>query len=443
MQKRHLAKLCSFILACLILVGCLSGCAAKKDPVTWLVPTSAEQLKSYQALFARFTEETGIESEVIGSEYSQIYPKLQTMIASKAVPEVHAYGTEFVPWAARGAMTPMDSYIEENNFDMSRFNQNMVESLQWKGEQYEIPLGMGTCVLFYNKALFEEAGVEEPTHDWGDGSWTMEAFLETAQKLTLDSRGRNALDPNFDEENIVQFGIGGMQTYWFYPWYFGGDWTDPEVTKFTGNEPEAIEAMQFIADLSNKYHVMPTAEQSQAMSAGGNLFLTGRVAMSVEGSWDCVTFEQADFEWDIACTPMGKQHSIVLFTDGIGIGANCNNLEGGWELMEWIFNDHENYMEMLDAMYAMMTIPAMTDATDEVKDILAQRYPGVDINVMFDAAEQEDACPVYMRYHENFTQMDEILRQEAIDPISTGEISAEEALNAVADDIQKLIDDIQ
>ena len=91
----------------------------------------------------------------------------------------------------------------------------------------------------------------------------------------------------------------------------------------------------------------------------------------------------------------------------------------------------------------MMTIPAMTDATDEVKDILAQRYPGVDINVMFDAAEQEDACPVYMRYHENFTQMDEILRQEAIDPISTGEISAEEALNAVADDIQKLIDDIQ
>lgn len=418
--------------------GCGSG-EEENNKVTWLASSNAEQLKGYQAMMEEFGEDTGLDASVIGVENGQMYAKMQSLIAANQTPELNSWGTEFVPWAARGAMTPLDEYIEEDEFDTSIFSENMYEALSYDGKQWEFPYSTGVCVLFYNVELFEAAGVEAPTHDWYDESWTTEAFIEMAQKLTLDGEGRNALDPEFDSENIVQYGVGGMQSGAFWPWYFGGDFTDPEVTEYTGDSPETIKGMQFVQDLIHKYHVMPSTEQTEAMAAGGNVFTTGRVAMTIDGAWSCTTMNEADFQWDIAATPIGSQHSIVLFVDGFGVGGKSQNPDGGWEFLKWLYTDEEHYLNFLEVATNYMSVPALTSAVDDVKEILKEKFPGVDVDVLFEAADHPDAQPVYYRYHKNYNEINDVLNQEVISPITSGDKTPEQALTDVKDKINELI----
>lgn len=409
--------------------------------INWLVSSNANQLRLYEAMLQKFTAETGIQHNIMATEYEQVYPRLQTLIASNQNPEITSWGTEFVPWAARGAMTPLDDWIVRDNFDLSRFNQNMVDSMRWDGKLWQIPYSLNTCVLFYNKDLFDKAGLAYPTTDWNDKSWTIDAFIELAKKLTLDRNGRNALDPAFDASNIQQFGIGGMQSWWFAPWYYGGDWTDKDVTQFTGNQAAAARGLQFIADLANVHHVMPTPAQSQAIAAGGNVFLTGRVAMIIDGNWSCSQLVDAAFAWDMAATPGGTQHSTVLFTDGFGVGGRSRNPEGGWEFIKWLYSNQENRFLILEAGSSYLTIPSNPSDNDAINGILRQRYPNAHLDVLFNAASVAEATPVYMRYHRNFNQFNDIINQKAVTPVLAGENNAATALSAIKAEIDALLRD--
>lgn len=444
-KSRRMKRAGAFLTAAAVLAATTVGCGGDSEEsskkVTWLASSNAEQLKGYQAMMEEFSEDTGLDASVIGVDNGNMYAKMQSLIAANQTPELNSWGTEFVPWASRGAMTPLDEYIEKDDFDTSIFAENMYDALYYDGKQWQFPYSTGVCVLFYNVELFEQAGVEPPTHDWYDETWTTDAFIETAQKLTLDSEGRNASDPDFDAAHIVQYGVGGMQSGAFWPWYFGGDFTDPEVTEYTGDSPEAIEGMQFVQDLIHKYHVMPSSEQTEALAAGGNIFTTGRVAMTIDGAWSCTTMNEADFQWDIAATPIGSQHSIVLFVDGFGIGGKSQNPDGGWEFLKWLYTDEEHYLNFLDVATDYMSIPAVTSAVDDVKGILAEKFPDVDINVLFDAAEHPDAQPVYYRYHENYNEINDVINQEVVDPVTSGEKTPEEALTGVRDKITELIQD--
>lgn len=407
--------------------------------ITYLTSSTAVQLKNYQNVFAQFTKDTGIKVNMIAVSYDQLYPKLQSLLAADDGPDLNSFGTEFVPWAARGAMTPLDDYVSKDQFDLTRFNQNMVDSVKWNGKLWEIPLSMNTCVLFYNEDLFKKAGITPPPTDWNDKSWTTDAFLKTAQQLTLDKNGKNALDPSFDKDNIVQYGVGGMQTWWFAPWYFGGDWTNKDATKYTGSQDGAVQGLQFEADLTNKYHVMPSNQQTQALAAGGSTFLTGKVAMNIDGTWGCTSLANASFSWNMAATPIGTQHSTVLYTDGFGVGAKCKNPDGGWEFVKWLFSNDVDYQNYLNASSAYMTSPSLTADQDVFKNILKDVYAGKNLDVMFNAASLSDAQPVYMRYNANWNQVNDLIGQQVVTPVMDGKKTAKEACAAVESQVNSLL----
>lgn len=418
-------KLMSALICLCLMLTFVVPAMAEADPVTWLCSSNATQLAGYQALFARFTEETGIPAEVIAGDYSELYPKLQSMIAAKQIPEVACWGTEFVPWAARGIMEPLDAYVERDGFDLTQFDASALDALSWNGELYQLPYNTNTCILFYNVDLFDAAGLEYPTTDWNDETWTMEAFVELAQKLTLDSEGRNAADPEFDAENIVQFGVSGMQSWWFYPWYYGGDWTNKEATEYTGNTEEAMKGVQAIYDLIHKYHVMPTSAQSEALAGGGDLFGAGKAAMSVNGNWSIAGMaESATFEWNIACSPIGTQHSLVMFTDGMGIGRGSANPDGMWEFLKWLYGDVNNVIEFLGAANGYLCVPSFIPAKEPIFAKIKEMYPNVNLEVLTSASEVASACPVWMRYNPNWNEFNTTIANEIIDPIQLGEATA-------------------
>ncbi|MBJ8192647.1 sugar ABC transporter substrate-binding protein, partial [Bacillus cereus] len=93
---------------------------------------------------------------------------------------------------------------------------------------------------------------------------TWEQFLETAQKLTIDKAGNNALSPNFDASNIKQYGV----RFDTWMWHLLVPSNNASVISDKGDSlnlesPDVIEAVQKMADLINVYHVAPSPTQSK------------------------------------------------------------------------------------------------------------------------------------------------------------------------------------
>lgn len=197
------------------------------------------------------------------------------------------------------------------------------------GPVYGLPNGFTPMVFYYNPEAFERAGVEPPTSDW-----TVDQFLEAVQMLTLDAEGRNALDPEFDPENVEQYGVRVRQftvlenLTWIR--IFGGEVISPEGDTVEGylNSPETIEAIQFLQDLVLEYNVAPepsTLDQLTQERGFLAAFLDGEVAMFPRGHWELVGLQlQENYDparVSVVGYPVGEQDVTIAFEDGWVINA--------------------------------------------------------------------------------------------------------------------------
>lgn len=185
-----------------------------------------------------------------------------------------------------------------------------------------LPNDFTPMVLFYNPEVFRGTGVPEPRT-----GWTWQDFLDAAQRLTLDSRGRNAKDPAFDPNNVVQWGfrVRHFTFEWIYwLWQNGGDVLSPDGRTATGylDSPQSIEAINFLRDLMLVHRVSPTIEAQSGLLAGVeggflSVFLQGRYAMFPRGHWELVGLRANPHyrpeRVSIIANPVGRQAATVLY----------------------------------------------------------------------------------------------------------------------------------
>jgi multiple sugar transport system substrate-binding protein len=153
-----------------------------------------------------------------------------------------------------------------------------------------MPVSISADAMAYNLDLFEASGVKPPPQDPDDRSWTMDAFLDTAKKLTKGTQ---------------QFGFGGSYTCgvnWMNaPTYFGYGPVDLRGKKVTINTPGFQRGLQYWVDMLHRHHVQPTSEELAAIRAVPNqaVFLTGKVAMTSI----CNLADRPSFRWGLAALP--------------------------------------------------------------------------------------------------------------------------------------------
>lgn len=202
------------------------------------------------------------------------------------------------------------------------------------GSLWGLPDGGTPMVMYYNPEAFERAGVELPTSDW-----TWEEFLDVTQRLTLDSEGRNRLDPDFDEENIVQYGFRARK--WLFEWIYwvwqnGSDVISPDGTTVSGylDSPETIEAITFLRDLVLEYGVSPDPVTLDQMSQEFGFltnFLRGDVAIFPRGHWEIVGLknnsEYTPERLAVVGNPSNDADATVLYESGWMINKAAENDE--------------------------------------------------------------------------------------------------------------------
>ncbi|WP_320128648.1 sugar ABC transporter substrate-binding protein [uncultured Sphaerochaeta sp.] len=221
-------------------------------------------------------------------------------------------------------LEPLEGYIKRDGFDTSRLFMASKYDHMWDGKLVGLPAIPMGYLIFYNKDLFDAAGVPYPTNDW-----TMDDFLKTAQALT--------------KPEIKQFGYGTRP--WIgthdlsYIYAFGGNWFDKNGKPVMDQE-NAIKAYQFIQDLIFKYKVAPAPSGVAGSGAQAVSFDSGKLAMNWTGTWDIKGTEGPNskwsFRWGIVLPPKGAygQYPIII-SNGWSILKNSKNKDVAWNFLKW------------------------------------------------------------------------------------------------------------
>lgn len=178
-----------------------------------------------------------------------------------------------------------DPLLSQENYFVQP--QELDRSTDVNGRWHGIGSTWTALHLFFNKALFEEAGVEPPDFEEGK-MWDWETFLNAARLLTKDAEGRHPGDEGFDVENVTQWGFY-MGTDWWMMFdqlakVNGGELSDGQL--ITLDSPAALEGIQAFADLIHVHQVMPEAVFFNELGMSATQMIdTGRLAMVVDGSW--------------------------------------------------------------------------------------------------------------------------------------------------------------
>ncbi|MFQ6058038.1 MAG: ABC transporter substrate-binding protein [Anaerolineae bacterium] len=230
-------------------------------------------------------------------------------------------------YAARGLLENLDPYIAKDDYDLSDFYPGLLELFKYQDSLYGLPRDNDTKVIFYNKQLFDEAGLPYPSDDW-----TWQDLRELALKLTRreDVMGK-----------IVQYGFAYEPMEWWILWVWqnGGEVFDDDFapTRTTINSPQAIEALQFLADLTNVDQVTPPFEVQRSSLSIGRLFQKGQLAMAFGNHALVPAFAQIEgLRWDVVGLPRGKLKVNVAGGAGYAISSRSQHKEAAWTFLKFL-----------------------------------------------------------------------------------------------------------
>ena len=263
---------------------------------------------------------------VSGRDY---YARLLTQLSAKAAPDIMQIGDDAVPsFVSKNAFVPLDAYLTGINFDPSIYLPGLLDPGKINGVQYLLPKDYSPLAVYYNKTLFDAASVPYPVE-----GWTWEDLLATAQKLTVkDASG-----------NVTQWGIQlpAAWTTGFEYWVAaaGGSLISADGKTFTGvmDSPEVARAVQFYADLYNKYQVAPPPADMNAFGGGNSEFANGKAAMMLFGRWPQGGFKtNPNISLGVVAPPQDKVRANILFWGGFGIATSSSQPEIAFKYLSFV-----------------------------------------------------------------------------------------------------------
>ncbi len=272
-----------------------------------------------------------------------------TWLAAGTSPDLMAYPPEWASLYMESsdgqAYIDLSDYV--NGEDGISIGEDVYEGIYeqgfYDGSPVALPKDYSTSSFYINTALFDAAGIPYP-----EEGWTWDDVLDIAMQLTLDANGNNAASPDFDPENVVQWGIDIVNDGWWralqsYLQSWGVLTISEDGTTTTGllNSPEAVEALEWYRDLVFVHHVAPSGSVIGAVEGGRvQMFQDGVIAMGITYHgpwWQDVLNETPNLSWTVAPVPAGPGgHSSVLMWLGWGISGQSEHPAEAWKLLKWL-----------------------------------------------------------------------------------------------------------
>ncbi|MFF3666145.1 ABC transporter substrate-binding protein [Microtetraspora malaysiensis] len=237
-----------------------------------------------------------IKVELDVAPYVKFFERLRTQIAGGQAPQVWlSDGVLVQEFAARGALADLTDRVKTvNAADYSGIELNR----DAKGRIYGFPQGAQTPVLFYNKKLFADAKVSEPTADW-----TYDDLAAAAKQLTKDTNG----DGKPDTYGFRAYSPGFTESWWPIIKAYGGDIVTDDNRKVVVDSPQSKAALDWMLGAMGKDGFAPDFATTEGLGKGvvHTLFATGRVAMSYGIYARTLPATSAGVDFGVAPLPKG------------------------------------------------------------------------------------------------------------------------------------------
>jgi len=260
--------------------------------------------------------------------YGQYAPKLLMMHITGSVPDaIQLDASSAAVFIRNGVLRDLTPFIENDpDFKLGDYFENVADIFRFEGGLYAIPLDFTPMVMYYNKRLFDEAGVPYPR----DG-WTWPEFVDAAERLTLPGETPGAYPRQYGMffENVMPFWV-------LWLWSGGGDVLDPTGQTASGyfDGPASVKSIEFLLGLMHEHGVAPT--KRAAAIAGGDLFRAGKAAMDIKGHWMMIDYAAAGLDVGVTSVPVrpGVEPSTVIYASGMAISAKAEQPELAWEFIK-------------------------------------------------------------------------------------------------------------
>jgi multiple sugar transport system substrate-binding protein len=349
MKTRKIATL----LLCVLLIAGLTpivSATADKVELTFSIWGDQAEAETTQAALDKFNDaQDRIHVTVMQFGRDEYTEKLQSMAMGGNMPDCGmAAENDVIGWSRDGLMSNVDIYAGQENLPLESI------TFKDKGQTVAYSSANEILALWYNKALFDAAGVPYPPAALED-AWTWDEFIAVAKKLTFDANGLTPDDAGFDKDNIVQFGAYINQYTWqLEVWALsnGGQWFSDDGTQVVFDDA-AIEGMQKVVDLHLVENVAPFIDGTQ--DAGFALSLgAGNVAMCTEGQWATGFRDGSDLDYGVAVLPYMKTKANICTGGPTAMFKTTRYPEETSEFLRW-YNSEENNIGTIMAGWWMPT----------------------------------------------------------------------------------------
>lgn len=333
-----------FLVTCLVLLTLAGGTlfgggSAESDEeptIRFAVAMDPARLKLYEAAVEEFNaSDRGFTVVLENTPWSEYWQKLQTQTASGTMPDVWNYVPGFgQEWLENGLLLPIDQYVEASDMDLADFIPGMLDFMRYEGNLYGLPYDMSGHILFFNKELFDQAGLDYPTEEW-----TFADVRAAAETIVSEVE-------SVEGERVYGFG-NYMNSSWSSAGYyksFGGDFVTPDLEVEIDSQG-SIDALQYFVDLRNDGLAPPPTEAGIGDTAGGQFitWLTGRSAMILDGPWAIPTYvDTVEFDFDVVPVPAGPaQRAPSLLGGTFVIDKDTDYPQEAFEFLAFITSESQ------------------------------------------------------------------------------------------------------
>jgi multiple sugar transport system substrate-binding protein len=402
------------VVASLLLAACAGGKpAAPLGPadVTFMMWGAPEEQTVWQAVVDDFhAAQPNVKVKVEVSDWDSYWTKLNTLIAGGTPPDVFAMDAPlYLDWQSRGALLNLQPYIDANPGFMDGFYPQTLSAYKLADGYYGLPRDFQTVAVFYNKDMFDAAGVKYPSADW-----TYDDMLDTAKQLTKDTNGDGKID---------QYGMWtdtwDMELFWSEAiWAYGGEILSPDHTKTLIGEGGARDAWKMI-DSFYKAGAMPGPTASAEY--GPDLFQAGVSAMTTIGHWAVPAYVATKLNFGVAPMPRGpKGAATSVNSAGFVISKDSKNAQAAFEFIKFALSA-AGQKRLAELGFAIPVLKAVAESDAYLKQ------PGdLDQKLFLDSLAFAHMKPVFKGYEEWAGVVG-----DGLTPVFDGDAPLEATLDAV------------
>jgi len=285
---------------------------------TW---DSGDGVKGHNDIIKKFNEKfphIKVQLESVPDDYGT---KLLTQMSTGSAPDVFQIGDGDVGmYVKKGTVEDLSAYgIDKNLYYPSVYDVGVVD-----GKPYLLNKDFSPLAVYYNKTMFEKAGVPLPK----DG-WTQDEFLAAAKKLTSE------------KDKVWGVDLTGTWLRALEPWIWanGGKLISDDGKKYEGvmNSDATVKALQYYLDLYRVHKIAPMPADKEALK-NIDLFETGKVAMLVTGSWPLSKYKSnPNLKFGVVGLPKGSAGATnVLCWAGFGVYSKSPNKKEAVEFLKFL-----------------------------------------------------------------------------------------------------------